>query len=183
MVIFGMTLVVALRNLKCSSMGWSVGKSSLPVTFRLSALVSHAVELDAVIQPSRARSPCRPQKKSKCHQARRNSPSVASFRPTASCLATSLRISSSSTVLSWAAVISPLACLARASLSGAVRSRLPTMSARNGSGLNLAWARLLSVGHWQCCGGDCRCQFSGSGADADHGDASRWRVGRFPASV
>ncbi len=39
MVIFGVTLVLAFRNLKCSSIGWSAGKSSLPVTFRLSALV------------------------------------------------------------------------------------------------------------------------------------------------
>ena len=34
----------------------------------------------------RARSPSRCQKKSKCHQERRNSPSVASCRPTSSCL-------------------------------------------------------------------------------------------------
>ena len=39
MVIFGTSLVLAARNLKCSSMGWSAGKSSLPVTFRLSGLV------------------------------------------------------------------------------------------------------------------------------------------------
>jgi hypothetical protein len=43
-----------------------------------------------------------------------------------------LRISWSSTALSSAASISPLPRLSRASFSGAVRSRLPTMSARNG---------------------------------------------------
>ena len=42
-------------------------------------------------------------------------------------------ISSSSTALSWAGVISPFSRLARASFSGAVRSRLPTSSARKGA--------------------------------------------------
>src|SRR5262245_14287983 len=42
-------------------------------------------------------------------------------------------ISRSSISLSCASLISPLACLARASFSGAVRNRLPTWSARNGA--------------------------------------------------
>src|SRR5450759_4523445 len=76
--------------------------------------------------------PDSPRKESKCHQERRNSPSVASLRPTSCCFLTIFSISRSSTALSASAEISPLACLARASFSGAVRSRLPTMSARNG---------------------------------------------------
>src|ERR1035437_7695302 len=76
--------------------------------------------------------PFRARKKSKCHQERRNSPSVASFRPTSACFLMIFSISRSSTALSAAESISPLANLARASFSGAVRSRLPTMSARNG---------------------------------------------------
>src|ERR1035437_7272622 len=76
--------------------------------------------------------PFRARKKSKCHQERRNSPSVASFRPTSACFLMIFAISRSPTALSAAESISPLANLARASFSGAVRSRLPTMSARNG---------------------------------------------------
>src|ERR1019366_6290935 len=76
--------------------------------------------------------PFRTRKKSKCHQERRNSPSVASFRPTSACFLMIFSISRSSTALSAAESISPLARLARASFSGALRSRLPTMSARNG---------------------------------------------------
>src|SRR5450759_1662340 len=76
--------------------------------------------------------PFRARKKSKCHQERRNSPSVASFRPTSACFLMIFSISRSSTALSAAESISPLARLARASFSGALRSRLPTMSARNG---------------------------------------------------
>src|SRR6185437_385239 len=76
--------------------------------------------------------PLRPRKKSKCHQERRNSPSVASFNPTSSCFLTIFSISLSSTALSAAMSISPLARLVRASFSDAVRSRLPTWSARKG---------------------------------------------------
>src|SRR3984893_8507624 len=43
-----------------------------------------------------------------------------------------LGTSSSSTVLSWAAVVSPLAAFSRASLSGADRKNDPTWSARKG---------------------------------------------------
>src|SRR6266853_4389288 len=71
-------------------------------------------------------------KKSKCHQARRYSPSVARLRPIASCLAMMLGISWSSTALSCTAVISPEAAFSRASLSGAERRIEPTWSARKG---------------------------------------------------
>src|SRR5450759_268001 len=89
--------------------------------------------------------PFRARKKSKCHQERRNSPSVASFRPTSACFLMILSISRSSTALSAAESISPLANLARASFSGAVRSRLPTMSARNGGAVRwvIDWSPTL----------------------------------------
>src|SRR5947209_5141690 len=76
--------------------------------------------------------PSSPQRKSKCHQARRNSPSVASFSPHSSCLVTIFAISASSIAVSSAAVIAPFSRFARACLIGAVRRKLPTWSARNG---------------------------------------------------
>src|SRR5713101_229741 len=69
-------------------------------------------------------------RKSKCHHERRYSPSVASFSPISSCLRTIFSISRSSISRKSAAVISPRSRLARACLSGAERSRLPTWSAR-----------------------------------------------------
>src|SRR6185436_16616185 len=76
--------------------------------------------------------PSSPQRKSKCHQERRNSPSVASRSPHSSCLAMILRISPSSTAFRASGVISPLSRFARACLTGAVRRKLPTWSARKG---------------------------------------------------
>src|SRR3954452_7095795 len=72
-------------------------------------------------------------RKSKCHQERRNSPSVASLRPISSCFLIIFSTSRSSTALSSAAVIAPCSRLARASLSAAGRKKLPTWSARNGA--------------------------------------------------
>ena len=129
MVIFGVTLVLAFRNLKCSSIGWSAGKSSLPVTRRLSGLVWMPWNWMPWSSTTRSH-PVRCQKKSKCHHERRNSPSVASCRPTSSCFLMTFLISSSSIFFSSAGAIWPFSRLARASLSGAVRSRLPTSSAR-----------------------------------------------------
>src|ERR1700683_1961027 len=63
---------------------------------------------------------------------RRYSPSVIDFSPTPSCLRMICSISRSSTSFSASALISPRLRFSRASLSGAVRSRLPTWSARNG---------------------------------------------------
>src|SRR5262249_29339880 len=71
-------------------------------------------------------------RKSKCHQERRNSPSVASPRPSSSCFLMTVSISPSSTALSSAAVLAPFSRLVRASLSAAGRRKLPTWSARNG---------------------------------------------------
>ena len=45
--IFGVTLVFAATNLKCSSIGWSAGKSSWPVITGTIGLGGDAVELDA----------------------------------------------------------------------------------------------------------------------------------------
>src|SRR5207302_5648282 len=72
-------------------------------------------------------------RKSKCHHERRNSPSVASFRPIEACLCTTFSISTSSTLRRSSAEISPFSSLARASLMRGGRSRLPTSSARNGA--------------------------------------------------
>src|SRR5262245_22260816 len=71
-------------------------------------------------------------RKSKCHQERRNSPSVASFRPTEACRCTTFSISRSSALRRSSGVISPFSSLARASLMRGGRNRLPTSSARNG---------------------------------------------------
>ena len=70
--------------------------------------------------------------KSMCQDCRRISPSVASRRPTSSCIRTAARIASSSTARSSAAVIVPAAKRSRAVLTSGGRSRLPTWSARNG---------------------------------------------------
>src|SRR5436305_2382282 len=77
--------------------------------------------------------PVRWLRKSKCHQERRNSPSVASFRPIEACLCTTFSISRSSALRRSSAVISPFSSLARASLMRGGRNRLPTSSARNGA--------------------------------------------------
>ena len=49
MVIFGVTLVLALRNLKCSSIGWSAGKSILADHAQRLGLGLDALELDALV--------------------------------------------------------------------------------------------------------------------------------------
>src|SRR3569833_2668634 len=72
-------------------------------------------------------------RKSKCHQERRNSPSVASFKPIDACLCTTFSISMSSILRRSSAEISPFSSLARASLIFAGRRRLPTSSARKGA--------------------------------------------------
>src|SRR5438034_93140 len=72
-------------------------------------------------------------RKSKCHQERRNSPSVASFRPIDACLCTTFSISMSSILRRSSADISPFSSLARASLMRSGRNRLPTSSARKGA--------------------------------------------------
>src|SRR3954449_12014049 len=70
--------------------------------------------------------------KSMCHDARRNSPSVAVRSPTSSCIRTTSRMAASSASSSPASSSRPAACASRASSSSGGRSRLPTWSARNG---------------------------------------------------
>src|SRR5436190_1769331 len=71
-------------------------------------------------------------RKSKCHQERRNSPSVASLNPTEACRCTTFSISVSSILRSSSGAISPFSSFARASLILGGRRRLPTSSARKG---------------------------------------------------
>ena len=78
-----------------------------------------------------------------CHEARRNSPSVAVRRPTSSCIRTTSAIASSSMPRSSVSSISPAACRARASSSrsagaGSRRGRRGTAGRRNPSWLE-AW--------------------------------------------
>src|SRR5689334_15384426 len=130
MVIFGVRCVCSLRNLKCSSIGWPE-KPSFPLTRTPSLRVVTAAK--AMPESMKWRStPSSPQRKSRCHQERRNSPSVIDCRPTSSCFWTIAPISRSSTSLSSVLVISPLARRSRAFFNAAGRSRLPTWSARNG---------------------------------------------------
>src|SRR3954470_17900676 len=70
--------------------------------------------------------------KSMCHDARRNSPSVAERSPTSSCRRTTSRIASSSTARSSSAAMRPAVKSSRARSSSGGRSRLPTWSARKG---------------------------------------------------
>src|SRR4028119_356487 len=67
-----------------------------------------------------------------CQEARRNSPSVADWRPTSSCIPTTSRIAPSSAARSSSAVARPAAKSSRALRSSGGRSRLPTWSARKG---------------------------------------------------
>src|SRR5215216_6316739 len=67
-----------------------------------------------------------------CQELRRNSPSVADWRPTSSCMATTSAMASSSTARNWSAEMRPAACCSRATRSRGGRRRLPTWSARYG---------------------------------------------------
>src|SRR5665213_3364666 len=130
MVILGVCLVCAATNLKCSIIGWPE-YPTLPVTLSPSLRVVTAANampwsITCFSMPSR------PQRKSRCHQERRNSPSVTDCRPTSSCFLMTRSISRSSISLSAPALISPLMRCSRAFFSAAGRNRLPTWSARNG---------------------------------------------------
>src|SRR5260370_62117 len=112
MVIFGVTLVCAFTNLKCSRNGW-LEKPTLPVTRTPRCLVSTPANW-MPWSDSKPSTPSRPSRKSKCHQARRYSPSVTSCMPMSSCFLISFSISVSSTFFRSAAVMSPFSRLARA---------------------------------------------------------------------
>src|SRR5437763_3974478 len=130
MVIFGCTRVCILRKRKCSSIGWPENPI-LPTTRTAFGLVSRPWNCSPC-SGTKPSTPSRCSRKSKCHQARRYSPSVASLSPMSSCLRMMFSISRSSIARKSPAEISPRSRLARASLSAAERSRLPTWSARNG---------------------------------------------------
>ena len=83
--------------------------------------------------------------KSMCHEARRNSPSVADCSPTSSCLRTTSRIASSSMPRSSSASMRPALRSSRACSSSGGRSRLPTWSARNGGVVRGDMAQLPAV--------------------------------------
>src|SRR5215204_405299 len=80
--------------------------------------------------------------KSMCEGVRRNSPSVASWRPTSRCCATTSRIASSSTARSPASSSLPALCSARAWRRRSGRRRLPTWSAPNGGEVRCAMSVL-----------------------------------------
>ena len=132
MVIFGVRLVCAATNLKCSTIGCGPGHAELAGD--LHAFVARRRPRRSAMPVSMTcfSAPSRPQRKSRCHHERRNSPSVMACRPTSSCFLMTRSISRSSISFSASAVISPLARLARASWMRFGRSRLPTWSARNG---------------------------------------------------
>src|ERR1700675_4146481 len=71
-------------------------------------------------------------RKSRCQKSRRYSPSVTTCSPIASCFATALAISRSSTARRSAGDRAPARAWARARCSSAGRRRLPMCSARNG---------------------------------------------------
>src|SRR5436190_6174521 len=159
MVIFGVTLVCSLTNRKCSRNGW-LEKPTLPVTLTPRALVSTPANW-MPCSASNPSTPSSPSRKSKCHQARRYSPSVTSCMPISSCFLISFSISVSSTLLRSAAEMAPFSRRARASFSGAERRKLPTWSARKGALVRCTFRSLVK-------GSDHR---GGAGAASDQGRA------------
>src|SRR5918994_404289 len=82
--------------------------------------------------------------KSMCHDARRNSPSVADCRPTSSCIFTTSAMARSSIARRSSAVMRPEVASSRAWRTSGGRSRLPTWSARNGGVVRSGMSQLLS---------------------------------------
>ena len=144
MHIFGVTVVWALRNLKCSSIGWLV-EAELARDADAFHPALHALKLDAVVELVDAprRRACRRNRNATTSGGirRRSRP----WSPTSSCFLMIFSISRSSTSLSCAALISPFSRLARASFSGAVRRNEPTTSARNGGLVSHHRAILLEL--------------------------------------
>ena len=101
------------RLRKCPSIGWSCGKRMSPVMRNPRGFVCtpwNWMPWSSSTTPTPSSIP----KKSKCHQPRRNSPSVTTCRPFSRCLATTSRMASSSIWRSAAASISPAANCSRA---------------------------------------------------------------------
>ena len=93
--IFGVRVVCAATNLKCSTIGCGPAMPSLPVTWTPSLRVAVAANAMPVSMTCFS-APSRPHKKSRCHHERRNSPSVMACRPTSSCFLMTRSISRSS---------------------------------------------------------------------------------------
>ena len=118
--------------------------STLPVTIVPSLRVVTAANFTPLSE-TRFSTPSRPQRKSRCHHDRRNSPSVIAWRPTSSWRLITRAISRSSTAFRSAAEISFFANFSRADLMAAGRNRLPTWSARNGG-----FFRSIFITPWLC---------------------------------
>ena len=89
MVNFAVFVATDLRNAKWPTMLGRVARIR-PVTVGVGGISSTPWNLSAVeaLRPM----PSKPERKSRCHQSRRNSPSVTASRPIASCFATASRI-------------------------------------------------------------------------------------------
>ncbi len=87
---FAVRVVVALRNVKWSSM-LGFERRILPVTFMSGGCSSAPSNFTPKLCVD-VSTPSKPRRKSMCHQSRRNSPSVTLCRPTDSWRATAPRI-------------------------------------------------------------------------------------------
>src|SRR4051794_1235816 len=116
--------------------------------------------------------------KSMCHDARRNSPSVADWRPTSSCIRTSSAMASSSTARNSSGPRRPAANSSRASSSFRGRRRLPTWSARNGGCTRLAIGRERSAPMWRLTRASSGRKKCFRGAPGGGGEWMLWRRGR-----
>src|SRR5579859_4472257 len=144
MVCFGVPCATDFTNLK-----WSTkiprGRPSLPTIFSASGDTSVSPSLvwnRILIEDGTRVTFANEVRKSMCHSLRRNSPSVASLRPTSSCSFTTSRMLSSSTFVSSARDRAFFWNASRASRSFFGRSRLPTWSARNGGFVRSVMASL-----------------------------------------
>ena len=91
----------------------------MPFAFRLTPLNSTSISVWIKSTPSN------PERKSKCHHLRRNSPSVTTFSPASFCFSTSFIISSSSILRNSSAVISPFSFWKRACLQAFWSQKAP----------------------------------------------------------
>src|SRR6516164_4352752 len=134
-VIFGIARATEARNLKSSTKMPPSGRASLPVTASDGGLCRRSpsaewkrtVSFDGIIRTLRNFS-----MKSRCHDWRLYSPSVASLSPTSSWRRTTSRIAACWMRSSSSDSISPFSARSRAAMSASDRMRLPTCSARNG---------------------------------------------------
>jgi hypothetical protein len=131
MVIFGVRVVTLARKAKSSAM-MGPEQATRPVTVAIGgcswpAILNFGPSLSCSVTPSsRAR-------KSRCHQSRRNSPSVMPCRPIDSCRATTSVMAASSAARSVAASTSPR--LKRARVSARAAGAAGCRPGRHGTGL------------------------------------------------